>query len=78
MKMAEIETDIMVLAEKEYPYEADAIKSTVRSITAEAIPLEEQLPDEMNIKEKRRILNEYYNEKFSALKELMTLYTESL
>lgn len=78
MKMAEIETDIMVLAEKEYPYEADVIKSTVRSITAEAIPLEEQLPDEMNIKEKRRILNEYYNEKFSALKELMTLYTESL
>lgn len=78
MKMAEIETEIMVLAGKEYPSEAEAIMSTVRSITAEAIPLEEQLPDEMSIKEKSRILNEYYDQKIDALEKVITLYTESL
>lgn len=78
MKLAEIETEIMVLAEKEYPYEAEAIMSTVRSITAEAIPLEEQLPDDMSMKEKSRILNEYYDQKIDALEKVITLYTESL
>ena len=77
-RLAEKETEILILAEKEYPYEADAIMSTVRSITAEAIPLEDQLPDEMSLKDRRRILKEYYNHKINALEEVMTLYTESL
>lgn len=77
-RLAEKEAEILILAEKEYPYDADAIMSTVRSITAEAIPLEDQLPDEMSMKDKSRILNEYYNYKINALEEVMALYTESL
>lgn len=77
-RLAEKETEILILAGKVYPYEADAILSTVRSITAEAIPLEDQLPDEMSLKDRRRILKEYYNHKINALEEVMTLYTESL
>lgn len=78
IRLAEKESEIMILAEKEYPYEVDVIMSTVRSIKAEAIPLEEQLPDEMSIKEKSRILNEYYDQKIDALEKVITLYTESL
>lgn len=77
-RLAEKESEILILAGKVYPYEADAIMSTVRSITAEAIPLEDQLPDEMSLKDRRRILKEYYNHKINALEEVMTLYTESL
>lgn len=77
-RLAEKESEILILAGKVYPYEADAILSTVRSITAEAIPLEDQLPDEMSLKDRRRILKEYYNHKINALEEVMTLYTESL
>ena len=77
-RLAEKESEILILAGKVYPYEAEAILSTVRSITAEAIPLEDQLPDEMSLKDKSRILNEYYNHKINALEEVMTLYTKSL
>lgn len=77
-RLAEKESEILILAGKVYPYEADAILSTVRSITAETIPLEDQLPDEMSLKDRRRILKEYYNHKINALEEVMTLYTESL
>ena len=77
-RLAEKESEILILAGKVYPYEAEAILSTVRSITAEAIPLEDQLPDEMSLKDRRRILKDYYNHKINALEEVMTLYTESL
>lgn len=77
-RLAEKESEILILAGKVYPYEAEAILSTVRSITAEAIPLEDQLPDEMSLKDRRRILKDYYNHKINALEEVMTQYTESL
>lgn len=77
-RLAEKESEILILAGKVYPYEAEAILSTVRSITAETIPLEDQLPDEMSLKDRRRILKDYYNHKINALEEVMTLYTESL
>lgn len=66
-RMAETESKIMALVEREYPHEKETVINTIRSITAEAIPLEEQLPDEMSMKEKSRIINEYYNHKHSAL-----------
>lgn len=78
IRMAEAESEIMVLAERMYPFETETIMSSVRSIISEAIPLEEQLPDEMSLKDKSRILNEYYNQKISALKEIMGEYEKSL
>lgn len=77
-RLAEKEIEIMAMAEMEYPDETDIIMNTVRSITAEAIPLEDQLPDEMSLREKSRILDEYYGRKVSALDELIEQYTESL
>ena len=77
-RLAEKEIEIMAMAEMEYPDETDIIMNTVRSITTEAIPLEDQLPDEMSLREKSRILDEYYGRKVSALEELIEQYTESL
>ena len=77
-RLAENEIEIMAMAEMEYPDETDIIMNTVRSITAEAIPLEDQLPDEMSLREKSRILDEYYGRKVSALEKLIEQYTESL
>lgn len=66
-----MENEILTIVETEYPEETDMIMNTLRTITADAIPLEEQLPDEMSAKEKSRILNEYYDLKYSALENLM-------
>lgn len=70
-RMAMKENEILTIVEREYPDDTDMIMNTLRSITADAIPLEEQLPDELPIKEKSRILNEYYDDKYSALESLI-------
>ena len=70
-RMAMKENEILSIVEKEWPEETDMIMNTLRTITADAIPLEEQLPDELSSKEKSRILNEYYDLKYSALENLM-------
>ncbi len=75
-RLAEIENEIMVLVETGSPDETDAIMNSVRSITAEAIPLEEQLPEELSLKEKSRILSDYYDRKVSALESLIAEYSE--
>ena len=66
-----MENEILTIVETEYPEETDMIMNTLRTITADAIPLEEQLPEELSTKEKSRILNEYYDLKYSALENLM-------
>ena len=65
------ELDIITLTETEHPYEMDEILNSIRSITFEAIPLEDQLPEELTAKERIEILNEYYNQKYAALESLM-------
>lgn len=70
-RMAMKETEILTIVERECPEETDMITNTLRTITADVIPLEDQLPDELSAKEKSRILNEYYDLKYSALENLM-------
>ena len=70
-RMAMKENEILTIVERECPEETDMIMNTLRTITADAIPLEEQLPEELSTKEKSRILNEYYDLKYSALENLM-------
>ena len=70
-RLAAKENEILTIVEREYPDETDMIMNTLRTITADAIPLEEQLPDELSTKEKSRILNEYYDDKYSALESLI-------
>lgn len=65
------ELDIITLTESEHPYEIEEILNSIRSITFEAIPLEDQLPDELSERQKIKILNGYYNQKYEALESLM-------
>ena len=70
-RMAMKENEILTIVERECPEETDMIMNTLRTITADTIPLEDQLPEELSTKEKSRILNEYYDHKCSALVNLM-------
>ena len=71
-RMAMKENEILTIVGRECPEETDMIMNTLRTITADAIPLEDQLPEELSTKEKSRILNEYYDLKYSALENFMT------
>lgn len=77
-KLAEKESEIMILADQEFPLEKELILNTIRAILVEAIPLEEQLPEELSVKEKSEILKSYYDRKYAALENLMTQYIETL
>lgn len=70
-RMSMKENEILTIVEREYPEETDMIMNILRTISADAIPLEDQLPEELSTKEKSRILNEYYDLKYSALENLM-------
>ena len=70
-RMAMKENEILTIVEREYPEETDMIMNILRTISADAIPLEDQLPEELSTKEKSRILNEYYDLKYSALENLI-------
>ena len=70
-RMAMKENEILTIVGRECPEETDMIMNTLRTITADVIPLEDQLPDELSAKDKSRILNEYYDLKYSALENLM-------
>ena len=77
-RLAEKESEIMILADKEFPQDKEVILNTIRAILVEAIPLEEQLPEEISMKEKSEILKSYYDRKYAALENLMTQYIETL
>ena len=75
-RLAEKEKELMIMVENNFPYEKSMIENIARSITTEAIPLEEQLPDELPLKERRRILNVCYNQKYLAMESLIAHYKE--
>ena len=77
-RLAEKESEIMILADKEFPQDKEVILNTIRAILVEAIPIEEQLPEEISMKEKSQILRSYYDRKYAALENLMTQYLETL
>lgn len=70
-RIAETELHIISLTESNHPNEIEEVMSSIHSITFEAIPLEEQLPKELPEKDRIRILNDFYNQKYEALKSLM-------
>lgn len=70
-RIAETELAIISIAGTDHPDEIEEVMSSIHSITFESIPMEEQLPDEIPLKERIRILNDYYNMKHEALKSLM-------
>ena len=73
-KMTVCENEIYAWAESTCPEEIDEISNTIRIITDEAIPLESLLPDELEARERRRILDEYYSCKIDALERVKERY----
>lgn len=73
-RLAEVENEIISIVEEENPWETEYVRNTIRAITTEAIPLEEQLPEELSDTEKKRIIKEYYTQKYTALLYLKTQY----
>ena len=72
--IARSEIEIMTLVENSYPHDLEAVGNTIRSITAEAIPMYSLLPDELTPKERRKILDEYYGAKLQALGRVTEYY----
>ena len=72
MKEAEILSAISAIT----PEDLDEVVNTIRGITFEAVPLEDQLPDVLGNRAKREILDEYYSQKQTALEEILKLYTQ--
>lgn len=67
------ETDILMQFGEEDLY----LINSVKSITEEAIPLSDQLPDELSPQRRAEILREYYKTKTAALKSIKSLYAQS-
>ncbi len=78
MAMAKAESDMIAYVRQACPHEMDYVIPFIRSITAEAVPLSEQLPEELPSKEKVRILKDYYDRKTEALKHLMACYCNEI
>lgn len=76
--LAAKEMEVISVIETNIPHETDYIVNDIRSITSEAIPLEELLPDELSDREKIVIIKEYYGQKSSALEHLKNQYIKSL
>ena len=51
--------------------------NSVKSITQEAVPLTDLLPDELSPEKRAEILREYYKAKTAGLKKIKTLYAQS-
>jgi hypothetical protein len=71
MYMEEAQTLMLFSEEDQY------MVTSVKSITNEAIPLSDQLPNELSPAQRVEILREYYKAKTAALKTIKTLYAQS-
>ena len=76
--IARSEIEIMTLVENSCPQDLETVGNTIRSITAEAIPMYSLLPDEMAPKERRKILDEYYGAKLEALDRVKEYYAHEM
>lgn len=78
---------VQELAQEMYTEEAEILQmlpeddlqmiNSVKSITQEAVPLTDLLPDELSPEKRAEILREYYKAKTAGLKKIKTLYAQS-
>lgn len=76
-KLASKETEILTLIAETSPENLESVMNTIRAVTSEAVPLEEQLPEEMEEKSRKQVLKEYYDIKYKALETILEQYTET-
>ena len=67
------ETELLLMFQEDEQY----MINNVKSITEEAIPLADQLPDELSPEKRAEILREYYKAKTAGLRQIKTLYAQS-
>ena len=67
------ETELLQMFQEDEQYMINHVKS----ITEEAIPLADQLPDELSPARRAEILREYYKAKTAGLRQIKTLYAQS-
>ena len=75
-RLAMKEAEILTVISTNTPELLNEVMNTIRGVTSEAIPLENQLPDELDDKVRREILREYYMRKYCALEEILNQYTQ--
>lgn len=68
------EARVIALVEEVCPQDMDMVLNSIRSITSEAIPFTDLLPDELPEEEKVRVIKDYYGRKTEALQNLMACY----
>ena len=86
-RLEQLNNSIQELAQQMYQEEAEILQAipqdeqyminNIKSITEEAIPLADQLPDELSPARRAEILKEYYKEKTASLRQIKTLYAQS-
>ena len=86
-RLEQLNISIQELAQEMYLEETELLQmfledeqymiNNIKSITEEAIPLADQLPDELSPARRAEILREYYKAKTAGLKQIKTLYAQS-
>ena len=86
-RLEQLNISIQEFAHEMYREEAEILQvipedeqymiNNVKSITEEAIPLADQLPDELSPEKRAEILREYYKAKTDGLRKIKTLYAQS-
>lgn len=68
------EAHVIALVDNVCPQDMDIVMNSIRSITSEAIPFTDLLPDELPEEERLGIIKDYYGRKTEALQKLMACY----
>lgn len=68
--MADEERQVMELMKETDPFTGKQLMTALENITFEAIPLKDQLPDELPEKQKKEIMNEYYRQKTEGIQKI--------
>ncbi|MBQ2112684.1 MAG: hypothetical protein II194_05635 [Bacteroidales bacterium] len=74
-RLAAKEAEILTVISETFPENLEEVMNTIRAVTSEAVPLEEQLPEDMEEKSKKLILKEYYDIRYKALDTILEQYT---
>lgn len=68
--MADEERQVMELMKETDPFTGKQLMTALENITFEAIPLKDQLPEELPEKQKKEIMNEYYRQKTEGIQKI--------
>ncbi|MEF9931057.1 MAG: hypothetical protein RSC28_07930 [Bacteroidales bacterium] len=77
-EMQHEKTDVIKLAKQMDTNVEEQALTMLDNITFEAIPLSEQLPNELSIEQKAKILKEYYKQKTEGIKKIKIFLAQEI